>query len=184
MQRCQSNFIVLTGGPGSGKTSLINDLARHGFEVSTEAGRAIIQHHQAVDGPALPWRDPGLFAELMLSWEMRSFDVAAEKPGIVFFDRGVPDILGYVQLSGIQVPLHVQEATRCFRYNPSVFILPPWPEIFTQDRERKQTLDEAEQTFHAMITAYGDCGYEIIEVPRLPVPERTSFILGRLDTIC
>ena len=181
MQRHHDNFIVLTGGPGSGKTSLINDLARHGFAVSTEAGRAIIQHQQMIEGPALPWQDPALFAELMLSWEMRSFDMAAETSAITFFDRGVPDIVGYLHLSGLAVPPHVVKAARSFRYNPSVFILPPWPEIFIQDSERRQTLVEAERTFEAMVSAYGNCGYALVEVPRQPIGERTRFVLDRVS---
>ena len=57
----------ITGGPGSVKTSLIDALARAGYARTVEAGRAIIQDQLAIDGPALPWRDPSAFAELMLS---------------------------------------------------------------------------------------------------------------------
>ena len=66
MSDCE-RFHVITGGPGSGKTSLIDALARAGHAHTVEAGRAIIQDQRAIDGPALPWRDPLAFAELMLS---------------------------------------------------------------------------------------------------------------------
>ena len=52
-----AHLFVITGGPGSGKTTLIDALARAGFARTVEAGRAIIQDQQAIDGPAL--RDPG-----------------------------------------------------------------------------------------------------------------------------
>jgi predicted ATPase len=57
---------VVTGGPGSGKTTLIDALAQAGCARSIEAGRGVIQDQMAVGGPALPWRDPKAFAELMV----------------------------------------------------------------------------------------------------------------------
>jgi GTPase SAR1 family protein len=84
-------FFVLTGGPGSGKSSLIEALASAGYGRTIEAGRAIIQQQLAIDGPALPHKDPSAFAEMMLSWEVRSYHEASALSGIVFFDRGVPD---------------------------------------------------------------------------------------------
>jgi predicted ATPase len=58
--------------------------------------------------------------------------------GLAFFDRGVPDVAGYLRLTGLPVPAHVEKAVEIYRYNRKVFIAPPWPKIFTQDRERKQ----------------------------------------------
>src|SRR5262245_62525569 len=66
-------FFVITGGPGSGKTSLIEALARAGFAHSVEAGRAVIQDQLAIGGSALPLSDLRAFAELMLCWELRSY---------------------------------------------------------------------------------------------------------------
>ena len=46
-----AHLFVITGGPGSGKTTLIDTLARAGFARTVEPGRAIIQDQQAIDGP-------------------------------------------------------------------------------------------------------------------------------------
>ena len=56
-------FFVLTGGPGSGKTTLIDALAARGYACSLEAGRAVIRHQQDIGGNALPWGDRALFAD-------------------------------------------------------------------------------------------------------------------------
>jgi predicted ATPase len=179
MQNDSDRFFVLTGGPGSGKTTLIEALRRAGFATSVEAGRGIIRDQSDIGGPALPWRDRALFAELMLSWEMRSYQVAREQTGRpVFFDRGVPDTLGYLRLSGLPVPQHVSSAAERFRYNPRVFVAPPWPEIFAQDEERKQTLEEAERTYHMLVGVYTELGYELIPLPLAPVEERLRFVLA------
>ncbi len=179
MSDCE-RFHVITGGPGSGKTSLIDALARAGHAHTVEAGRAIIQDQLAIDGPALPWRNPLAFAELMLSWELRSYRMAEATSGPVFFDRGVTDLVGYLTLVGQPVPAHITRAAQRFRYNRRVFVAPPWPAIYTQDAERKQTPEEAVRTYEALVTAYTDCGYELVSLPLLSVEERMRFVLDNI----
>lgn len=171
-------FIVITGGPGSGKTSLIEALAREGYAVRPEAGRAIIRNQLAIGGRGLPWVDPGLFAELMLAADLRSHADALAGPGNVFFDRGLPDIAGYLTLCGLPIPDPVERAARQLRYHRTVFIAPPWREIFTQDDERKQDFAEAKRTYAVMAETYPRYGYQLVELPRAGVAERVAFVLG------
>ena len=170
-------FYVLTGGPGSGKTAVIEGLHQAGYARTVEAGRGIIQDQVGIGGRALPWQDPAFFAELMLSWEMRSYHMAEQSTGPVFFDRGVIDVIGYLRLMNRPVPRHMGQAAATFRYNRRVFIAPPWEDIFAQDGERKQDFEEAERTYEAMVAAYKDCGYELIELPRHTVEQRVRFVL-------
>lgn len=180
MNHNPEHFHVITGGPGSGKTSLIEALRSRGYVCSTEAGRTIIQDQVTIGGSALPWRDRMLFAELMLQSEMRSYHLAEQSVGRVFFDRGVPDIIGYLQLVGLPVPDHVQKAAAEFRYHQIVFIAPPWREIFRQDVERKQDFDEAERTYESLFSTYKELGYELVELPKGAVEDRVQFILDRV----
>ena len=172
--------IVLTGGPGSGKTTLLEALATAGHATSPEAGRAVIRRQQAIDGEALPWKDRALFAELMLDRELEAHARTEGADGPVFFDRGVPDVVGYLTLCGLPVPAHMERAAQDIRYDRRVFIAPVWPEIFGQDAERKQDLDEARRTFDAMAETYPRFGYELIELPQAPVAERLDFVLTTL----
>ncbi len=183
MTKDHLRFTVISGGPGSGKSTLIDALEQHGFARTVEAGRAIIQHQVAIAGTALPWADRALFAELMLSWEMRSHEMAKTKKGTVFFDRGVPDVIGYLTLCGLPVPAHMEEAARRFQYGKTVFLAPPWREIFGQDAERKQNFDEAVRTFEAMETTYRKLGYEIALLPKASVRERIDFIGNTLPSL-
>ena len=50
MPSAHDNLIVITGGPGAGKTTLINLLREAGFATAPEAGRAIIQDQSAIGG--------------------------------------------------------------------------------------------------------------------------------------
>lgn len=171
---------IITGGPGSGKTSLIDALATEGIRHMPEAGRAIIQDQIDIGGAALPWNDREAFATLMLAWEMRSYRDAVSAPGPIIFDRGIPDVIGYLRLCGLPVPAPVLRAAELRRYASRVFIAPPWPAIFEQDTERKQTLAEAEATYHAMVVAYFGLGYELVTLPLAPIAERAKFVRERI----
>ena len=176
----QDRFYVLTGGPGSGKSTLLDALEKLSYARTVEAGRGIIQDQVAIGGRALPWSDRAAFAELMLSWEMRSYRMAERESGIVFFDRGIPDVVGYLRLCKLAVPAHVVEAARKFRYSRRVFLAPPWREIFQSDEERKQDFAEAVRTYESMVETYTEFGYELIELPRRSVEDRVAFVLENI----
>jgi predicted ATPase len=146
-----------------------------------EAGRAVIQEQVAIGGTALPWADRAAFAERMLSEDVRSYREAEKLGGPVIFDRGVPDVLGYLRLTGLPVPPDVEHSAHTFRYNNRVFIAPPWQEIFVQDSERKQTWDEAEATYRVMVDVYSALGYELIPLPLVSVAERVEFVRAMID---
>lgn len=170
-------FVVITGGPGSGKSTLIAALAERGFGCMPEGGRAIIQDQVAIGGDALPWANREKFAEFMLAWDMRSYREAAGLSGQVLFDRGIPDVIGYAELCGLMVAPHLESAARLFRYRRQVFVAPPWPEIYQVDAERQQSLEEAEATYVALDRVYRRLGYEPIALPRSPVPARADFVM-------
>jgi predicted ATPase len=173
-------FTIITGGPGTGKTSLIAELCRRGFPGTTEAGRAIIIDQTMIGGRALESAEAALFAELMLAWEMRSYRIAEEDPApAIFFDRGIPELTGYYRMLGMPVPAHVTSAVRVFRYRPRVFLAPAWQAIYTTDTERTQSFADAVAGSAAARVAYEACGYEVIALPRASVTERADFVLER-----
>lgn len=68
-----NNFHVITGGPGSGKTSLINELNNNGFLTVPEEGRRIIKEQIEFSGEGLPWKNKAAFATLMLDASLESY---------------------------------------------------------------------------------------------------------------
>ena len=173
------NLIVIAGGPGAGKTTLIEALRAAGYTTAPEAGRAIIQDQVAIGGPALPWLDPALFAELMLCWDLRSYRWALRQDGPVFFDHALAGMPGYYRLIGRDVPAHVRAAVAAFRYRRRVFVAPPWPEIYRTDAERRQSWEEAVRTYEVIAGAYEEAGYELVELPRASVSDRLEFVLHK-----
>ncbi|MEN3931493.1 AAA family ATPase [Microvirga sp. W0021] len=176
-----NNLFILTGGPGSGKTTLINALENRGFQISEETGRRIIKEQVANNGTALPWEDKAAFAGQMLKYEIENYKLFASSQSPVFFDRGILDVIGYAELEGLSVSQDMQSAAQNHRYNQLVFILPPWQEIYENDAERKQNFEIAEATYKAMLSVYTRYGYRLLEIPRRPIEERVRFILEHIQ---
>jgi predicted ATPase len=174
------NYYILTGGPGSGKTSLLEALAEAGYQTVPEVARAIIQEQYAIGGNATHEGDCHKFLELMFLRSVKVYQVGYDANRAVFFDRGIPELIGYCYLSKMAVPDYLKNAMPQYCYNKQVFILPPWQEIYKTDTERKQDFTEAQQTFECIKTAYIEAGYQLIEVPKLGVAQRMQFVLNYL----
>lgn len=177
----KTNFHIITGGPGSGKTSTIEALRARGYFCVEEVGRKIIREQLLIGGNALHWGDREKFLELMLSRSMGDYDGVADSQGHVFFDRGVPELAGYGPLVGFPTPAHVTKAAELFRYARTVFVMPPWREIYQNDAERKQDFAEAIASYDAAVAVYREFGYEPVEVPKVSVRDRVAFILERVE---
>lgn len=176
----KDNYYIITGGPGAGKTSLINELQTKGFKCIREAAREIIRQQVQIKGRALPWADIKEYSKLMLDQSIIDYQTNIDLEETIFFDRGIPDTFGYEQLMNLPYNSHLDFALKDFRYNPAAFILPPWKEIYETDSERKQDFAIAVETFHIMCAAYKASGYILIELPCIPVEERADFILRHL----
>lgn len=184
MKTNHNSFYVITGGPGVGKTTLVEALNTYGFQTVEEDARRIIKNQIETKGKGLPWENKLLYAQLMFEAAEKSYTGISTQnnPGTVFFDRGILDTVCYMKTEKIPVPKNITEQINQCTYNRKVFILPPWKEIYETDRERKQNWDEAEQTFYNMKEVYIDYGYTVVEVPKITTEERLQFILQFIES--
>lgn len=178
------NFIVLTGGPGVGKTTLLKGLQKQGFKTVAEDARNIIKQQLEADGDGLPWKNKQHYATLMLlasnaSYRRQLGQIQGPQQ-YVFFDRGIPDALTYLTMEDLVVDDQLLQEAKSNRYNNTVFILPPWQEIYENDHERRQTWAEAEATFQAIKTTYEQLEYTVVEIPRTTVEKRCQYIRKKL----
>jgi len=174
------NLIAISGAPGAGKTTLLDVLQSRGYLCVPEVARRIIQEQMQSGGNALPWQDTTAYIHLMLQDSIASFLQHQHAKHPTFFDRGLPDTLGYAQIIQLPDQSAIEEACNLHRY-AKVFLAPPWREIYTTDTERKQTFDEALFSFDQASKAYTRCGYDPILLPLTTPNDRADFVHSHLD---
>lgn len=173
-QTSPNRRFVLTGGPGGGKTTLIEALSARGYACVPESARAIIRARLAAGLSPRP--APGDFAMQILAADVEKYRAAAPD-ALTFFDRSIVDALGMVAESAAMPPAEIEENLRRYPYNRMVFLLPPWPAIYRTDGERDQTFTDAVRISALVRAWYEQCGYELREVPFGAVFERVEYIL-------
>jgi predicted ATPase len=176
---------VIAGGPGSGKSTLLHALAATGENCYEEASRTLIREQLAQAGRLLPWGDLLGFAEecgarmrAQLADSARFTDTV--RRGRCFFDRGLPDLIGYLSHGGYGAP-DAWRAASC-DYAPVVFFAPPWREIYVNDAERPQTFAAAQALSVHIRRAYLDCGFRLVELLLSSVADRLGQVLDYLET--
>lgn len=173
-------FIVLSGCSGGGKSSLLAELGRRGFATYEEPGRQVVKEQLLIGGDALPWGDVDLFLELTISRSIHHLVEAARGDRVAFFDRGIIDQVNGYPARGLPIPKHLASAVAQFRYRKTVFLVPPWQEIFANDAERKHNFEDSVAMYDSLVATYVRFGYEPVVIPKLDVSQRADFILEQL----
>lgn len=172
-------LIAITGGPGAGKTTLVNALADEGFATISEAGRAILEEQKRSGGNATHYADRVRYAELQFARCIADYQAALTLPPPVWFDRTIVDVYGYYLLIGEAVPDRVKRACDTHRYTETALLAPFWTEIFRNDDLRRQDEAEARATEDALREAYTANGYQLVELPRASTADRVAFAVRR-----
>lgn len=175
--------IVLIGGPGSGKTSIIQHLEQSGYSCMHEISREVTKKAQADGIDQLFLEQPLLFSELLLEGRLAQFHNAKElEAACVFYDRGLPDVTIYMDFIGSEYGDDFKETCYTHRYD-AVFLLPPWKDIYEQDNERYESFEQATELYAFLKRGYQEYHYRITEVPIGTVEERAAFILTNSNLI-
>lgn len=172
--------IVLIGGPGTGKTTVLNALKSKGYYCFDEVSRAVTLKAQKDGIEQLFLTEPLLFSEMLLQGrEDQYIEATKSKESVIFFDRGIPDVHAYMNYFKTDYPELFLEKSKTYKYD-TIFHFSPWEEIHTTDNERYETFEESLTIDKFLLEAYSELGYKIINVPFGTVKERTSFIINSL----
>lgn len=171
---------ILTGAPGTGKTTVLELLATR-YATVPEPARLVIAEHMAATGETTLDHRPELFVEKLIERSLRDYEAAYDSE-ITVFDRGLPDCAAYAAIFGLDEAPTLEIATKC-RYESPVFMTRPWREIYTTDAMRRATFQQVE-AFHTILEqVYLRLDYEIAEVPQTSPVGRAAFIEERLGQV-
>jgi predicted ATPase len=176
--KVQTNWHVITGGPSSGKSTLIDQLAAQGFRTVAESARQLVESEVAKGRTVKEIRAdmPTLTREVM-DLQRRTEDGLCAR-ALTFLDRGLPDCLAFFRLAGVNPNGPLAE---CFHHRyASVFVLDQL--AFERDGMRLESDADIADYLRVWHTRdYSAFGYRVVRVPALPPEERLEFILERLS---
>lgn len=168
--------IVITGGPGTGKSSIINELKDRGRICFEEISRQVTLEARKKGIDQLFLTQPLLFSEMLLEGRLKQYLEAGTHTGeTVFLDRGLPDVLAYMDYFSSVYPERFNEICQNNRYD-KVFILSPWEEIFVSDSVRYENFEQAKLIHQHLVATYDRFGYDLVDVPFGTISDRSDFI--------
>jgi len=172
--------IIITGAPGTGKTSIINSLKSRGYTCFDEYSRGLINWGYKNGIKNFFLDKPNTFNFKILKGRVKQYKeserIKKTKDSLVFFDRGVYDVFAYQKFIN---PLYVlPKKNNLFNYQ-KIFILNPWSEIYINDDQRFESYETSKSIHKSISSTYDHFGFKLNEVPKLDVEKRVDFIINR-----
>ena len=171
--------IVLAGGPGTGKTSVINALKKERFYCFEEAAREIFNKFKLKGSDFKT--DPIKISEDILDKRKHDFESANLincRESIVFYDRGIHEITAYLNSVG-KSSKYWDELPSKYNYD-LIFLFEPWKKIYKKDENRIEDFSDAKKISPFIVKVYRESGINMIKVPNFSIKERVKFILNNL----
>ncbi|MFC1697609.1 AAA family ATPase [Nanoarchaeota archaeon] len=180
---------VVTGGPSSGKTSLIKELAKLGYGTVPEAAEPIIldeKEKAKLDptyDPILPETHLGQFQELVLEVQLLNEKKGELEYNIMFLDRSLVDGIAYAEHGSLDGNINLSDwfLDLVERQNYGiVFLLDQLP-IFEDSDYRHEDLEEAKRIHNKLEEVYRRMKYEVVNVPDLGLEGRAKYIVDYIQ---
>lgn len=170
-----TKMYVLTGGSGSGKSSILLHLEMMGEYVLREAAEDYIRLRQA-QGQKQPWTEED-FQDKILDLQLLRKKRIPEDIERVWSDREVPDGMAYAK-PGTKTYERLKEESQKQSYE-KIFLIEPLA-IMDTNGVRRENLDEAIMLGNKLEAIYKEIGCEPIRIPAGPLEQRVKAILDEI----
>lgn len=173
----RANWYVITGGPSSGKSTILEKLRDMGYRIIPETARVLIDEELSKGKQLAEIRgDKRAFQQQILQMKLE-IENELPKDEVIFFERGMPDSVAYFSVSGLD-PKEALDVCEKNLYQ-KVFLMDLLP--FEQDYARTEDVQTTKRIHQLLRVAYEQLEYEVISVPVMPVENRAKFILDNID---
>lgn len=170
-----NKWFVVTGGPSSGKTSVLAELAKYGYKTIPEAARSVIDEAIANGQSVEELRaDEKNFQELVTQ-RKAEIEAVLDPNETIFFDRGMHDTLAYLEAYDFEIEAWVKELLRSSTY-AQVFLLDPLPR-YVDDYARTENADFTAKVHSLLLKAYEAYGMKPLSVKVASPSERAQCII-------
>ena len=170
---------IISGAPGTGKTTIINALKKKDHYCAEEISRELIAEQKSIGGNILPWKDQIAFENKIAHKRYKQYLDSPENC-ICFFDRSSIDCIAYLNSNKLEATSQIIEIIKNCTFNKTAFYTPIWEEIYVTDTERKENIEQAKKIEKELIKCYQSFGYTVIEIPKTTLDKRINFILSQI----
>lgn len=173
------NKILITGGPGTGKTTLVDELRKKGYVCSEEIVRNLTLKKRKEGFDQYFLTDPLDFSKKLFNQRLSQYNKDYNSD-LVIYDRGPIDVLAYLNFKSIEIPkdLIIKSKKIAYQY---AFILNPWKDIYSQDEVRYESFEECRLIHNFLINEYKKFKIKLISVPNGKISDRVNFIKSQLN---
>lgn len=178
----QTQKVVITGGPCTGKSTIIDALGNLGYTTVPETARMIIEEELKKPEPerVVPWTDMYAFEINVIDRQLELERRLNGEHGFAFLDRSIVDTIPFFELDNIPMPKRVTALLQSHRYD-RVFLLNRLPSsAYENDKVRKEDPVTARMLHERITQSYLEAGYTLIPVPVLPIEQRAAYIINKL----
>lgn len=178
LQKIETNWCVITGGPCSGKTSLCTLLKESGYNTFPETAEVLIKEGRQMGlSPEEVRADIVSFQDHVMAIDTH---IALTHPTdrLTFFDTSLIDNLVYRDVYAYPPDENMPLLIDKLRYR-RIFLLDQLPHEINGIRIEDE--DMAKQINATMAEYYRSYGYEVHRIPAVPPRERLAIILASLQ---
>ena len=167
--------ILITGGPSTGKTSLVSELKKYGFYCFEEISRELTQRmrNQGIEQYFL--NNPIEFSKELFKLRFKQYEQEVESHNFIVYDRGPIDVLAYLDFKKIKIPIDLINKSKEISYD-HIFIMKPWKNIYVNDSERYETFEECINIHKSLLKTYKKFDLDLVELPNSSIDERIKFV--------
>lgn len=172
-----TNWYVITGGPSTGKTTVINLLSERGYKTTIEHARHYIDTMKNEGNTVEEIRANKRQFQLGVLDMQIDQEAELSPSDIVFLDRAIPDAMAYYQFLDLEYDQKLLDAVQQASYK-KIFILDRLPLV--NDYARTED-EQAQKLIHKLIIeVYQSLGFPVVFVPVVSPDKRIEFILKNL----